>query len=203
MSGQTMVFGAVSRRSEKWRVYRIRTANSTYELEVEGERAGGRRCAVLTCVEPKDRAGQSFEDSSPQVDGVSLFSLSPMEWMGKALALGTARTSPIQSVDFVAATDAPASRARLTTGLNGGYQPHEKRAGFPREERPREAPAPTWAAFPEGHVQMVETAATLLKIATHRPDLFAAVRDDSNLDQRLRLSLTQCRLMLDALQRKS
>src|SRR5690348_6556025 len=100
MHNETIVFGLAVRRSEKWRVYRIRTANSTYELEVQTETAeGARRCAVLTCIEPKRPV--CFEDSAPRISSEPLYALSPVDWIGKRLTVGTACTSEIHSVDFV------------------------------------------------------------------------------------------------------
>lgn len=198
MSSHTMVFGANTRRSTSWRLYRIRTANSLYDLEVQGESAGGRRCVVLTCFEPKDRAGVSFEDSAPLLDAVSLFTLSPLEWMGKCLSVGTARTSPLQSVDFIAAADAPVKRPSRTTTF--GAQASAPLAE-PKQET-RTAPNP-WSPFPLGAVEMAEVAASLLKCVTHQQGATAAVGRDEHLNQRLRLALAECRLMLEALHRSS
>lgn len=183
MSSATMVFGATSRRSEKWRVYRIRTANSTWELEVQAE-GGERRCAVLTRVDP---AGESFEDSAPQADGRSLYALSPLDWIGRRLAVGTALTSEIQSVDFVATTSARKTAHSAPT-----------RAEPPRVEEGR----PAWAPFPLGYVEMAEAAASVLKAVAHRHDLHDALRHDPMLVRRLELALAQCGLMVEALSRR-
>jgi hypothetical protein len=192
MSGQTMVFSTVSRRSEMWRVYRIRTVNSTYELEVQSPTASQvRRCVVLTCLEPKGRAGQTFEDSAPQVSGRDLFYLSPLEWMGKTLSVGTAQTSEIQSVDFIASADARRSSSLFSQRAQPGYQPHAAR---------KPAPAPVAPQPPaQQYVEMAETAASLLRALLHRQDFAAEVRGQGQLEQRLKLAVTQCRLMLDAL----
>ena len=95
-----------------WRVYRLTTVNSTYELEVQRE-GEPRRCVVLTCVSPPSRAGESFEDSAPLAGSDSLFAVSPLEWVGRSLSVGTARTSQVQSVDFLTARAEPESLARL------------------------------------------------------------------------------------------
>lgn len=186
-----MVFGTEMRRSNKWRVYRIRTANSTYELEVEGG-VGGRRCVVATCVAPADRAGERYEDSSPQLDGADLHALSPVEWMGKCLTLGTLRTSALQSVDFVAATEArsaPPSRTQVFT----------QHGPAPAPAAPK---APSWSAFPAGQVEMVETAAVLLKLVGEHRDLSQAVKDDPFLRQRLSVALSGCKLMLELINKQ-
>ena len=201
MSGQTMVFGTTMRRSEKWRVYRIRTANSTYQLEVEtGGTRQSRRCAVLTCVAPESRAGETFEDSSPQAGEQSLYALSPMDWIGTCLTVGTARTSQIQSVDFVAATEAGSAtlpRARPTqTGLLAAQPTPEQPSEAAQR---REAERPAWASFPLGYVEMTEAAASLLKATCHRHDLRAALQHEPLLRRRIEHALAECRLMLEAL----
>jgi len=185
MSSETMVFGATLRRSEKWRVYRIRTANSEYELEVQAARANGeRRCTVLTRVAPKDRAGETFEDTNPQADRESLYDLSPMDWIGKRLSVGTATTSEVQAVDFV----------KLATERSN------TRTYAPSPERTQ--PAQHWAPFPLGYVEMTEAAAAVLNAVCHRHDLRTATEDDPLLRQRLRMALAQCQLMLDAIERQ-
>lgn len=198
MTNNTMVFGANTRRSEKWRVYRIRTANSTYELEVQGEvAASARRCAVLTKVEPKEQSGQSFEDSAPRAGSDSLFSLSPMDWMGKSLCVGTAQTSQVQSVDFVKTTSGPTRTQQFparqwTTGPVPAPAPAPARA----------EPPPAFAPFPLGTVELLEAAAGALKSVCHRHDLKAAIADDPHLVKRYQLALAQCGLMLEAMERR-
>lgn len=164
-----------------WRVYRIRTANSAYELEVQADGASsGRRCAVMTCVEPAHREGEAFEDSAPVVNGDSLFSLSPLEWIGRRLTIGTACTSEIQSVDFV--------RDASTCSL-------------PRSARAPVTPPqpPAWAPFPLGSVEMVEAAASVLKAVCHQRDLRAHLEHDRRLVRRLELALAECGLMVETL----
>jgi hypothetical protein len=164
-----------------WRVYRIQTQNSLYELEVQdAPRQGARRCAVLRCLEPRSRAGEAYEDSSPLVGTRSLFDVSPLEWIGARLFIGTAETSLVQEVDFVT------SRA----------EPHAPTA-------PKAAPRPSpWERFPDGYVELAETTAGILKGLCHCEDLFFAVRSDTLLERRLQLALAQCRLMLDAMKRR-
>lgn len=191
---RTMVFGAETRQPERWRVYRICTANSTWNLEVETEQGKARRCAVLTCVAPPERAGRAFEDSAPSADEVSLFSLSPAEWIGKCLVVGTARTSQVQSVEFIGADEVRASIAKLQRAP-GAVE------ASPRQDEHERRPA--WAPFPAGHVEMAETAASLLKTVCHRHDLTLAVRHDPLLDRRLKLALAECGLMLEALSRRT
>lgn len=184
MAGSTMVFGAPTRRAEMWRVYRIRTANSTYELEVQSE-GTARRCTVLTRVDP---AGESFEDSAPQLDGKSLYAESPLDWIGKQLAVGTARTSEIQSVDFLTtASERRASRTSIAVAAPPA----------PAQER-----RPDWAPFPLGFVEMTEAAAAVLSNVAHRHDLSAAIRNDPHLVRRLELALAQCGLMVETLTRR-
>ena len=194
MSSATMVFGAALRRSEKWRVFRIRTANSTYELEVESvAHPQARRCAVLTCVAPQERSGESFTDASPQADGQSLFALSPLDWMGKRLCVGTARTSEVQAVDFIGESERAQGRDRVISKL----------APAPPSQPRQESNARAWSAYPLNHVEFAETAAALLKLVVHRHDVFAALKDDSLAERRMTLALADCRLMLEALSRRS
>jgi hypothetical protein len=193
MSSQTLVFGTEMRRSNKWRVYRIRTANSTYELEVEGG-TDVRRCVVATCVAPADRAGERYEDSAPQLDGASLHTLSPVEWMGKCLTVGTLRTSALQSVDFVAATEARSTPTRSRSMVFTQHGPAPAPAPQPKP--------PSWSAFPAGQVEMVETAAVLLKLVGEHKDLSRALKDDPFLRQRLSVALSGCQLMLELINKQ-
>lgn len=186
MTNGTMVFGSATRRSEKWRVYRIGTANSTYELEVQGEVAGeGRRCAVLTCVAPPARAGVTFEDSAPRVGDGDLFALSPVEWMGKTLSVGTARTTEIRSVDFVKTASEVTRRT---------FVPPPPPAPPP--------PPPAYAPFPLGQIELLEAAAGALKAIAHRHDLRGAIAGTPHLVKRYQLALAECGLMLEALDRR-
>jgi hypothetical protein len=183
----TMVFGANQGRSEIWRVYRIRTANSTYHLEVEAQSARyPRRVAVLTCLEPHSRAGESHEDSSPKAGGESLFVLSPMEWIGKCLTVGTVRTSELVSVDFISSAETRSAKPRPS-------------APAPAPVRQHEPEPPRWAPFPAGQVEMAEVAASLLKTVCHRRDLADALRADPRLRRRFEMALSECGLMLEAI----
>lgn len=173
-----------------WRVYRIRTANSAYELEVQSDAAGaGRRCAVMTCVEPAARAGETFEDSSPQLDARSLFELSPLEWIGRRLSLGTACTSEIQAVDFIK------------------QSPTRSVLRAPRHEAPPPAPQapqpPPWAPYPLGSVEMVEAAASVLKAVAHQHGLQRDLAHEPRLLRRLELALAQCGLLVEALSERA
>ena len=180
-----------------WKLYRLRTENSVYELELQAAaNASGRRCAVLTCVEPAARAGEVFEDSSPMLGTRSLFEVSPMEWIGGRLSVGTAETSLVQEVAFVSSRAEPSTLARLNTPRP---QPAVRVAEPPPPPPPRKN---LWDDFPTGHVQMAEAAASVLKSLCHREDLFFAVRADSVLERRLQLALAECRLMLEAMARR-
>lgn len=173
-----------------WRVYRIRTANSAYELEVQSEADGTtRRCAVMTCVEPAPRAGETFEDSSPLPGNESLFSLSPLEWIGRRLSLGTACTSEIQSVDFIKATS--------TRSAGRSARP------APAPSPPPAQPAPAWAAYPLGSVEMVEAAASVLKAVCHQHGLRRDLEHDRRLVRRLELALAECGLMVETLSERA
>jgi hypothetical protein len=197
---QTLVFGANMRRSEKWRLYQIRTANSTYELEVQSPTPGeSRRCCVLTCISPADRAGQAFEDSSPRVGEESLFAFSPLDWIGKTLTVGTARTSEVQSVEFLSASDAPAPRRKSQPAQSLVFGVPAPAAPAPRA-KPAQDP-PTWAPFPLGYVQMAEAAASVLQTLDNRRAAQEDLRDDSILRRRLEHALSTCRLMLESLDR--
>jgi hypothetical protein len=200
MAGETMVFGATMRRAEKWRVYRIRTANSTYELEVQAEGAE-RRCAVLTRIEP---AGERFEDSAPQLDGQSLYSHSPLDWIGKRLAVGTACTSEIHSVDFIATTSQRSRpNATMMAGPAVSFQSQPAPSPKPKPTPPVEERRPDWAPFPLGFVEMTEAAASVLKSVAHRHDLVLALQDDPQLMRRFQLALASCGLMVETLNRRT
>jgi hypothetical protein len=201
MRSETMVFGAPTRRTEAWRVYQIRTANSLYELEVQN--AGGpRRCVVLTKLSAGGEALQTFEDSQPRLGEKCLYDVSPLEWMGASLSVGTATTSPIQSVDFLKEAPLRAQRKSSTT-VFGGPPPNVTQAPPPqREQRPPQqattAPPP-WAPFPLGCIEMVEAAAGVLGAVCHRHDLPEALARDPKLAKRFRLALAQCGVLLETL----
>jgi hypothetical protein len=190
-----MVFGATTRRSEKWRVYRIRTANSTYELEVQTEGVG-RRCTVLTRIEP---AGERYEDSAPQLDGQSLYAHSALDWIGKRLSVGTACTSEIQSVDFLT-TASERSRPSPTTVF--GSQSARAQASHAQPAVRVEERRPDWAPFPLGFVEMTEAAASVLKSVAHRHDLWDALQGDPQLVRRFQLALAGCGLMVETLTKR-
>jgi hypothetical protein len=202
MRSQTMVFGASTRRTESWRVYQIRTANSLYELEVQ-EAGAPRRCAVLTKLGPSGEALQTFEDSQPRLGDRCLYDVSPLDWMGQALAVGTACTSPVQSVEFVKETSFRAPRGSATLVFSSPpSQPVA--APAPRSEAPAPARAaepapPPWAPFPLGCVEMLEAAASVMGAVCHRHDLEAALARDPKLARRYRLALAQCGVMLETL----
>jgi hypothetical protein len=198
MSGHTQVFGTTMRRSEKWRLYQVRTANSTYELEVQSPSPDDtRRCAVLTCVAPEHRAGESFEDSAPRAGEQSLYAVSALDWIGKCLTVGTARTSEVQSVEFISANDAPASASRVQArrrARTGTSSTQSFVTQAPKAEQP-----PPWAPFPLGYVEMAEACASLLRAICHRHDLRDALAGNPMHRQRLELAMAQCRLLLDSL----
>lgn len=199
MSGHTQVFGATMRRSEKWRLYQVRTANSTYELEVQSPSPGdSRRCAVLTCVAPEARAGQSFEDSAPRAGEQSLYTVSPLDWIGKCLTVGTARTSEVQSVEFISANDAPSS-SRAQAQRRADTERRSPQTFVFQAPQPKAEEPPPWAPFPLGHVEMAEACASLLRALCHRHDLAAALANHPGHRRRLELALTQCRVLLDSL----
>ncbi len=188
MSNQTMVFGAETRRSEMWRVYRIRTANSAYELEVQADPAGGlRRCAVMTCVSPATRAGQVFEDSLPLLGDESLFAVNPVDWIGRTLRIGTACTSEIHQVDFI----------KCTSTRSRGYTTSAAPPTPGRDQRP------AWAPYPLGQVEMLEAAASVLKAVCHQHQLRGDLSHDRRLVRRFELALAECGLMLETLTDRS
>jgi hypothetical protein len=203
MTTQTMVFGTTMRRSEKWRRYQLRTANSTYELEVQSPTPSEtRRCCVLTCVSPANRAGQTFEDSSPRAGDASLYAVSPLEWMGQCLTVGTARTSEVQSVEFMSESDGPTPRRTgngsqsLVFGQPASNSPAAVASPKPKAEEPLQ-----WAPFPLGYVQMAEAAASLLQVLNNRVDVQNQLRAEPLLRRRLEHALSTCRLMLEVLDR--
>lgn len=202
MTTETLVFGATMRRSEKWRLYQIRTANSTYELEVQSPTPGDtRRCCVLTCVTPGAREGQTFEDSAPRVGNESLFAFSPFDWISKCLTVGTARTSEVQSVEFISESDSRAPRRNRATSASKSLVFGQPAAPVAQTVQPKPEPSP-WAPFPLGYVQMAEAAAAVLQNLEHRRAAQDDLRDDAMLRRRLEHALATCRLMLESLGQK-
>lgn len=205
MRSETMVFGAPTRRAEAWRVYQLRTANSLYELEVQ-EATEGRRCTVLTRLDAQGAALQTFEDSQPRIGDRCLYDVSALEWIGQPLAVGTACTTPIQSVDFIrnapvrtqrASPSSPPSGAPQTMVFGVKKDPSREPA---RERRaPPQEPPPAWSAFPLGSVEMVEAAANVLAAVCHRHDLMDALQGNALLAKRYRLALAQCGVLLETL----
>ncbi|MBL8956534.1 MAG: hypothetical protein JNK82_37515 [Myxococcaceae bacterium] len=192
MSNSTMVFGSTVRRAEKWRVYRIGTANSVYELEVQSESAeGARRCAVLTRVQPS--ASGTFEDSAPRIGSESLYAVSQVEWIGKRLAVGTACTSEIVSVDFVKNASGPSRGQSMVFGAPVPKAP---------EPAPKQREPSPWAAYPQGEVEMLEAAASVLQNVCHRRELLRDLEGDALLLKRYKLALAACGVMLEALEKR-
>ena len=206
----TMVFGANSRRSEKWRLFQICTANTTYHLEVQEPRDGDvRRCAVLTCLSQGPRLGQTFEDSSPRAGGQSLFSMTPLDWIGRSLEVGTVRTSEIISVEFLSMRDAPASSRTAPTSGRGsadnqtmvfrvapGAEPQGPHAERRQGQEPRQ-----WSPFPLGAVEMAEVASALLNAVAHQGDVARALASQPLAKKRLAMALEACRVMLQTIER--
>lgn len=200
MRSQTMVFGAPTRRSDAWRVYQIRTANSLYELEVQ-EGDGPRRCTVLTKLDEKGAVLQTFEDSQPRIGEKCLYDVSPLDWMGQTLAVGTACTSAVQSVDFIRNSPSrtlrmPAGSSRPATMVFGDSRSNT--SAPKRQESVAEKP-PAWSPFPLGSVEMVEAAANVLGAVCHRHDLLAALEGNTLLGKRYKLALAQCGVLLETL----
>src|SRR6187402_11445 len=81
-----------------WRVYRIQTRGSEYHLGVFNGSDGRRPCVVLRGLSRGLGQTVDLQDSAPLIGGRSLFDLPPSEWVGKALEVGTATTSAVQSV---------------------------------------------------------------------------------------------------------
>lgn len=206
MRSETMVFGAPTRRTQAWRVYQLRTANSLYELEVQ-EAGEGRRCTVLTRLDAQGAALQCFEDSQPRVGERCLYDVSALEWIGQPLAVGTACTTPIQSVDFI--RNAPVRTQRATASAAPSGSPQTMVFGVKkdssrepvREQRapPQQQQAPAWSAFPLGSVEMVEAAANVLAAVCHQRDLLDALQGNALLAKRYRLALAQCGVLLETL----
>jgi hypothetical protein len=207
MRSATMVFGAPTRRTQAWRVYQIRTANSLYELEVQ-EAGEPRRCTVLTRLDAQGAALQCFEDSQPRIGERCLYDVSALEWIGQPLAVGTACTTPVVSVDFLRnapvrtqhATPASASQPVGSSTMVFGAKKDSTRepAREPRVSQ-QQPPPPAWSAFPLGSVEMVEAAANVLAAVCHRQDLLEALEGNTLLAKRYRLALAQCGLMLETL----
>lgn len=223
-ASKTVVFGIETRRAEKWRLFQICTANSTYHLEVQDAQPGEtRRCAVLTCVKPESRAGQSFEDSAPRAGKDSLFAVTPLDWIGRCLEVGTVRTSDITSVEFLSLADAPSTRRapprRTTSGVGNETMvfrpssppadtpradPHrtdERRTEPRRTDERREGETRQWAPFPLGFVEMAEVAAALLNGVAHQRNLRQALLAHPLAKKRLAIALDACRAMLESMER--
>lgn len=198
MRSQTTVFGAPTRRTEAWRVYQVRTANSLYELEVQ-EAGGARRCVVLTKLGADGAVLQTFEDSQPRLGDRCLYDVSPLDWMGQSLAVGTAVTSTIQSVEFLKQTTGRTQRGPATMVFTNAPAPVTV---APRASKPApvaEPAPPPWAPFPLGCVEMLEAAASVLGAVCHRHDLSDALAKDPKLARRYQLALAQCGVLLETL----
>lgn len=203
MRSETVVFGAPTRRSEAWRVYQIRTANSLYELEVQ-EADGPRRCTVLTKLDEKGAALQTFEDSQPRIGEKCLYDVSPLDWMGRTLAVGTACTSAVQSVDFIRNSPSRTLRVPAATGparpATMVFGSEDSRSmSAPRRQEPVAEKPPAWSPFPLGSVEMVEAAANVLGAVCHRQDLLEALKGNTLLAKRYKLALAQCGVLLETL----
>ncbi|MBL8933175.1 MAG: hypothetical protein JNM69_01400 [Archangium sp.] len=148
--------------------------------------------------------GQTFEDSSPRAGGKSLFGLTPLDWIGKQLEVGTVRTSEVVSVEFLSMADAPVSRktapvaASPSATMTFGATPSTP---APKQE-PRQSEAPrSWSPFPLGAVEMAEVAAALLNAVAHQGDVEKAVASQPLMKKRLSMALETCRLMLQTIDR--
>jgi 6-pyruvoyltetrahydropterin/6-carboxytetrahydropterin synthase len=84
---------------KSWKVYRLKTLSSEYHLGVFAGESGHRPCAILRGLSRGLGQLIDLQDSAPLIGGKSLFGIPPEKWIGKSLEMGTATTSPIQSVE--------------------------------------------------------------------------------------------------------
>ncbi len=173
-----------------WVVYRVQTKSSRYTLGVFGGSAGRRRCAVLRGSSHGEQV--NAEDSAPLVGEKSLFDLSPPEWVGHSLQIGTTKTSPIQSVEL---EDDPIVVTSVTSLAPVVTSSREFEAGSSK----RAATTRQWSAYPADMVEYAESAAKLLQAVYAKQDLADDLRAHPKLAQRFKFAVGECFLVLKAL----
>ena len=175
-----------------WAVYRVQTASSRYSLGVYPGSGERRRCAVLRGW--SHGAHVNAEDSAPLVGDKSLFELSPSEWIGQRLQIGTTKMSPVRSVEL---EDDPTVITSITSGAPMVITSRQMApvAASAEPERPkRQRPA-----YPADMVEYAETAASLLRAVYAKEGLAGDLRGQVDLERRFKVAVGECFLVLKAL----
>lgn len=198
MLDEETTFGDLHETAAK--AHRIATQSSTYLLGVYSQ--GGRRSIVVRGEPGSDKQHVIVRDSDPRIDDRPLWDVPPNEWVGHVLEAGNMLTSRIKSV--TEASDAKTIQLLNHAGMSGADEDENEvtvfRAPRPRERPTRERREPP--AYPEGHVQYAEVAATYPRAIERQDTLFDDVAGESLLEDRLRVALAGCAVALDGIRRK-
>jgi hypothetical protein len=168
-------------------VYRITTQSSVYLLAMH--QFAGRRTVVVRGSLGSDKENVIIRDTEPRIGEQSLWDVPFAEWVGHALQAGTMTTSRIRAVEVETDEDAVSS----VTSVDLAVIP---------PSRPKQAPPRARPAYPESRVQYAEDAAALLRAIQRESSLFADVGGNPLLQERLRLALTGCAVVLESLREK-
>lgn len=184
---RTIIFSA---SGAGWVVYRVQTASSRYSLGIFAGSGERRRCAVLRGW--SHGAHINAEDSAPLIGERSLFELSPSEWIGQRLRIGTTNTSPVQSVEL---EDDPTVVTSITSFAPAVTSSRQLAPASAESERPRRQRS----AYPADMVEYAETAASLLRAVYSKEGLADDLRGQADLERRFKVAVGECFLVLKAL----
>jgi len=173
-----------------WVVYRVQTASSRYTLGVFGGSGDRRRCAVLRGW--SHGAHINAEDSAPLIGDKSLFEVSPSEWIGQRLRIGTTNTSSVQSVELEDDPTVVSSITSLAPAVSSSRQLVQPTAESERPKRQR-------PAYPADMVEYAETAASLLRAVYAKEELARDLRGQGDMERRFKVAVGECFLVLKAL----
>lgn len=190
--GSSTVIASV--RGLEWRLFRIRTESSSYELAMRSSDSDS-PVAVLRGAS-RGLGNLDLRDSNPTIGGRSLFEVPPCAWPGNRLEVSSVTTSPVVSVDEVV------DRAEVTAVMGTVMRP-SRREGEGRhdgrttdDERNRgEEQKP----YPENIVEGIEASASLLRHASNSSRLARALQAEPRLLQRFRAALLTAKFAVDDL----
>ncbi|MCC6811544.1 MAG: hypothetical protein IT381_29205 [Deltaproteobacteria bacterium] len=112
-----------------WRVYRVRTQNSSYSV---GLRVAGKRVGALRG-HSQSGGAINVRDSDATVGGVSVFDVEPDHWLGRVLDFAGITTSPVLEVSKE--TDANVITEMTSPGVRA-LAPRQAEQPRPRPEYP-------------------------------------------------------------------
>lgn len=165
-----------------WRVYRVRTQNSSYSV---GLRLSGKRVGALRG-HSQSGGDINVRDSEPTVGGVSVFDVAPNEWVGRALDFAGITTSPVIAVSTE--TDANVITEITSPGA---------RALVPRmEERDQRRPKPE---HPVSILEYAEYAHSLLGYVSRDKEAIRLLARSEPWATRLKLALSGAVTMANAI----